>query len=127
MTSFLFQVIPLLRLVSRHSLVTFCFHTRDSTPHSPPSPTLKDVLELVLLQAGSHHLLNGADVLVELDHQRVIVHALHIGHDGIVALLGQGNEVMETVHSVEEERERESTTREHPRAPQSTPEHLTWM
>lgn len=61
-------------------------------------PTLKDILELVLLQAGPHHLLDGADVLVQLDHQRVIVHALHVGHYGVVALLGQGNEVMEAVH-----------------------------
>lgn len=61
-------------------------------------PTFEDVLELVLLQGGPHDLLDGRDVLVQLDHQRVVVHALHVGHDGVVALLGQGNEVMEAMH-----------------------------
>lgn len=61
-------------------------------------PTFEDVLELVLLQRGPHDLLDGRDVLVQLDHQRVVVHALHVGHDGVVALLGQGDEVMEAMH-----------------------------
>lgn len=61
--------------------------------------TLKDVLELVLLQGSSHHLLDGTDVLVEFDHQGVIVHAGSIGHNGIVALFGQGYEMMEAVNS----------------------------
>lgn len=61
-------------------------------------PTFEDVLELVLLQGGPHDLLDGRDVLVQLDHQRVVVHALHIGHDGVVALLCQGDEVMEAMH-----------------------------
>lgn len=61
-------------------------------------PTFEDVLELVLLQGGPHGLLDGRDVLVQLDHQRVVVHALHVGHDGVVALLGQGDEVMEAMH-----------------------------
>ena len=67
--------------------------------------TFKDVLELVLLQSGANHLLDGTDVLVEFDHQGVVVHALHVGHYGIVPLLGQGNQVVETMHS---ERRRET-------------------
>lgn len=31
-------------------------------------PTFEDVLELVLLQGGPHDLLDGRDVLVQLDH-----------------------------------------------------------
>lgn len=50
--------------------------------------TFKDVLELVLLQGGAHHLLDGRHVLVEFDHQGVVVHALHVGHDGVVTLFG---------------------------------------
>lgn len=60
--------------------------------------TFKNVLELVLLQAGPHHFLYGWDVLVEFDHQRVVVHALHVSHDGVVALLGQGDQIVEAVH-----------------------------
>lgn len=60
--------------------------------------TFKDVLELVLLQAGPHGLLNGRDVLVQFHHQWIVVHALHISHDGIIALLRQGDQVMETMH-----------------------------
>lgn len=62
------------------------------------TPTLEDVLELVLLQRGSHHLLNGADVFVQFDHQGVVVHAGGVGHDGVVALLGQGDEIVEAVN-----------------------------
>lgn len=60
--------------------------------------TFEDVLKLVLLQAGTHGLFYGWDVLVQFDHQRVVVHALHIRHNGIIALLGQGDQVMETMH-----------------------------
>lgn len=59
--------------------------------------TFKDVLELVLLQAGTHGLFDGTDVFVELDHQRVIIHTFHVGNDGIVPLLCERNEVVETV------------------------------
>lgn len=73
----------------------------NSAHHSPPRAralTFEDVLELVLLQRGAHHLLDGRHVLVELDHQGVVVHALHVGHDGVVALFGQRDEVVEAVH-----------------------------
>lgn len=60
--------------------------------------TLEDVLEFVLLQGGPHHLLDGWDVFVQFDHQRVVVHALHVSNNGIVALLGQGDQVVEAVH-----------------------------
>lgn len=60
--------------------------------------TFENVLELVLLQGSAHHLLDGRHVLVEFDHQGVVVHALHVGHDGVVALLGQRDEVVEAVH-----------------------------
>lgn len=63
--------------------------------------TLKDVLELVLLQGSCHRFLNGADVLIEFDHQRVIIHAGGIGHNGVVALLGQWNKIVEAVHPIE--------------------------
>ena len=52
----------------------------------------------MLLQCGPHHLLDGTDVLVEFDHQGVVVHALHVGYDGVVPLLGQGDQVVETVN-----------------------------
>lgn len=60
--------------------------------------TFKDVLELVLLQGGPHDLLYCRDVLVQFDHQRVIVHTLHVSHDSIIALLSQGDQVMEAMH-----------------------------
>lgn len=60
--------------------------------------TFKDVLELVLLQSGPHHFLYGWDILVELDHQRVVIHALHVSHNGVVALLRQGDQVVEAMH-----------------------------
>lgn len=60
--------------------------------------TFEDVLELVLLQGGPHGLLYGWDVLVQFDHQWVVVHALHVSHDGIIALLSQGDQVMEAMH-----------------------------
>lgn len=59
--------------------------------------TFKYILELVLMQGGAHGFLYGRDVLVEFDHQRVVVHALHVSHNGIIALLGQGDQVMETM------------------------------
>lgn len=69
--------------------------------------TFKDVLELVLLQGGPHDLLYGWDVFVQFDHQRVVVHALHIGNDGIIALLSQGDQVMEAMHPGLKFRQRE--------------------
>lgn len=74
-----------------------------------PMQTFKNVLELVLLQGGPHHLLYGRDVLVEFDHQRVVVHALHVGHNGVVALLGQGDQVVEAVHPGSKRREMTKT------------------
>lgn len=60
----------------------------------------------MLLKAGAHGLFHGTDVFVELDHQRVIIHTLHIGNNGIVAFLGQRDEIVETMNS-ERERDRE--------------------
>lgn len=60
--------------------------------------TFKNVLELVLLQGGPHRLIYGRDVLVEFDHQLVVVHALHVSHNVVVALLGQGDQVVEAMH-----------------------------
>lgn len=61
----------------------------------------------MLLKAGAHGLFHGTDVFVELDHQRVIIHTFHIGNDGIVPLLCQRNEIMETMDS-ERKRDGES-------------------
>lgn len=52
----------------------------------------------MLLKAGAHSFLNGTDVFVELDHQRVIIHTFHISDNGIVPLLCQRDEVVETVN-----------------------------
>lgn len=70
--------------------------------------TFKYILELVLLEAGTHGLFNGADVFVELDHQRVIIHTFHIGHNGIVPFLRQRDEIVETVNP-EKQRDGESS------------------
>ncbi len=61
------------------------------------SLTLKDILKLVLLQGCSHHFLYGTDVLIQLHHQGVEVHAGCISHDGVVALFCQRDQIMETV------------------------------
>lgn len=61
------------------------------------SLTLKNILKLVLLQGGSHHFLYGTDVLIQLHHQGVIVHAGCISHDSVVALFCQRDQIMETV------------------------------
>lgn len=61
-------------------------------------PTFKNVLELVLLQSSPHHFLYGWDILVEFDHQRVIIHALHVSHNGVVALLSQWDQVVKAMH-----------------------------
>lgn len=83
-------------------------------PQTLPPPTLegqglgltfKYVLELVLLEAGTHGLFDGTDVLVELDHQRVVVHTFHVGDDGIVPLLRQRDEIVEAVNPEKEIRE----------------------
>lgn len=60
--------------------------------------TFKYILELVLLKASTHGLFNGTDVLVELDHQRVIIHTFHISDNGVVSLLCKGDEIVEAVN-----------------------------
>lgn len=72
--------------------------------------TLKDVLELVLLQGSCHHLFDGADVLIQFDHQGVIVHAGSIGHDGIVPLLSHGDEIVEAMHPTEGRHTKDDST-----------------
>lgn len=59
-------------------------------------------MEFVLLKAGAHGLFDGADVFVELDHQRVIIHTFDISDYGIVPLLCQRDEIVETVNPEKE-------------------------
>lgn len=66
--------------------------------------TFKDVLELVLLEAGAHGFLDGTDVLIEPDNKGVIVHALHVGNDGIVPLFSQWDQVVEAMNSARQKR-----------------------
>lgn len=61
--------------------------------------TFKYVLELVLLEAGAHGLFNGADVFVQLHHQRVIIHTFYIRDNGIVPFLRKRDEIVKTVNS----------------------------
>lgn len=68
--------------------------------------TFKYVLELVLLEAGTHGFFNGADIFVQLHHQRVIIHTFHIRDNGVVPLLRKRDEIVETVNSGRE-RERD--------------------
>lgn len=69
-------------------------------PNSPGQGqglTFKYVLELVLLEAGTHGFFNGTDIFVELHHQWVIVHTFHIRDNGVVPLLRKRDEIVETV------------------------------
>lgn len=59
----------------------------------------------MLLEAGAHGFLDSTDVLVEPDDERVIVHALHVGHDGVVPLFSQRDQVVEAMNSARQERE----------------------
>ena len=59
----------------------------------------------MLLEAGAHGFLNSTDVLVEPDNERVIVHALHVGDDGVVPLFSQRDQVVEAMNSVGQKRE----------------------
>lgn len=52
----------------------------------------------MLLEAGAHGLFDGADVFVELDHQRVVIHTFHVSDDGIVPLLRKRDEIVEAVN-----------------------------
>lgn len=52
----------------------------------------------MLLEAGTHGFFNGADVFIELHHQRVIVHTFHIRDNGVVPLLRKRDEIVETVN-----------------------------
>lgn len=59
----------------------------------------------MLLEAGAHGFLDSTDVLVETDNERVIVHTLHVGDDGIVPLFSQRDQVVEAMHSARQKRE----------------------
>lgn len=59
----------------------------------------------MLLEAGAHGLLDSTDVLVEPDNQGVVVHALHVGHDGIVPLFSQRDQVVEAMNSARKKKE----------------------
>lgn len=59
----------------------------------------------MLLEAGAHGFLDSTDVLVEPDDERVIVHALHVGHDGVVPLFSQWDQVVEAMNSARQKRE----------------------
>lgn len=59
----------------------------------------------MLLEAGAHGFLDGTDVLIEPDNKGVIVHALHVGNNGIVPLFSQWDQVVEAVNSARQKRE----------------------
>jgi len=59
----------------------------------------------VLLEAGAHGFLDSTDVLVEPDDEGVIVHALHVGDDGVVPLFSQRDQVVEAMNSARQKRE----------------------
>lgn len=59
----------------------------------------------MLLEAGTHGFLDGTDVLIEPDNKGVIVHALHVGNNGIVPLFSQWDQVVEAVNSARQKRE----------------------
>ena len=59
----------------------------------------------MLLKAGAHGFLDGTDVLIEPDNEGVIVHALHVGDDGVVPLFSQWDQVVEAMNSVRQKTE----------------------
>lgn len=56
----------------------------------------------MLLKAGAHGLFDGADVFVELDHQRVVIHTFHVSDNGVVPFLCKRDEIVEAVNPEKE-------------------------